>query len=65
VAKTAQLKQHGLGKRTGNNCQHLTRLLLGFNPLSGALPAGPSWSGKKKERVSERGANRRGRTKRT
>jgi hypothetical protein len=37
------LGEHGKAKRTGNNCRHLARLLLGSNPLSGAPPKATSW----------------------
>jgi hypothetical protein len=41
--KEQQLNQQKLAKRTGNNCQHLTRVLLAANPLAGTLPKAASW----------------------
>jgi hypothetical protein len=41
--KKKQIKHWRDGKRMGNNCRHLTRVLLTDNPLSGRLPEAPSW----------------------
>jgi hypothetical protein len=41
--KMRQIETAKLAKRTGNNCLHLCRLLLGDSPLTGQLPAAPSW----------------------